>query len=270
MSVLGCGWLGLPLAATLVRAGYRVKGSTTSADKSSLLTTKGIDAYTIRLEPQPEGDELSSFLASDALIITVPPRASQMGEAFYPQQIQHLAEALRQSAQLPYTILISSTSIYPETNGEAREGDVTRPDQSAAPALVEGEERIRQLRNTTILRCGGLMGYDRIPGKYVAGKQDLTTGRVPVNYLHRDDAIGTLQTLLLHPQPGEVFNAVAPLHPTREEVYRKSCEDFGYALPTFAEPTGPTPFKVISNEKLMTALPYTFQYTDPLQFFYSL
>jgi len=193
-----------------------------------------------------------------------------MGDAFYPQQMQRLAQALRQSARQPYTILISSTSVYPETNGEASEGDVTRPDQSAAPALVEGEERIRELGNVTILRCGGLMGYDRIPGKYVAGKQNLTTGRVPVNYLHRDDAIGILQTLLLHPQPGEVFNAVAPLHPTREEVYRRSCEDFGYTLPTFAEPTEPTAFKVISNEKLMNALPYPFQYADPLQFFYSL
>ena len=37
VSVLGCGWLGKPLAISLLDEGYSVKGSTTSEDKLELL-----------------------------------------------------------------------------------------------------------------------------------------------------------------------------------------------------------------------------------------
>lgn len=52
-SIIGCGWLGLPLAERLVAEGYTVKGSTTSVDKLSLLRQKGIDAYLLQLNLVP-------------------------------------------------------------------------------------------------------------------------------------------------------------------------------------------------------------------------
>ena len=33
ISILGCGWLGLPLAKSLLAKGYKIKGSTTSESK---------------------------------------------------------------------------------------------------------------------------------------------------------------------------------------------------------------------------------------------
>jgi hypothetical protein len=110
------------------------------------------------------------------------------------------------------------------------------------------------------------MGYDRIPGKYVAG-HTVDSGAVPVNYLHRDDAVGILLSLIVHSQPG-IFNAVAPKHPTREAIYRKSCADFGYELPQFVEPAGPVPYKIVSPDKLIQTTNYRFRYPDPLAFPY--
>jgi len=37
VSILGCGWLGKPLAVFLISKGYLVKGSTTSDEKLKLL-----------------------------------------------------------------------------------------------------------------------------------------------------------------------------------------------------------------------------------------
>ena len=110
------------------------------------------------------------------------------------------------------------------------------------------------------------MGYDRIPGKYVAGRT-VDSGAVLVNYLHRDDAIGILLSLIEHPRTG-IFNAVAPEHPTREAIYRKSCADFGYELPSFIQPSKSVPYKVVSPDKLIQATQYRFQYPDPLAFLY--
>ena len=47
ISILGCGWLGLPLAVELISKGYKVNGSTTSMTKvrelEAALNTKNCD-----------------------------------------------------------------------------------------------------------------------------------------------------------------------------------------------------------------------------------
>ncbi|GAB3778406.1 SDR family oxidoreductase [Spirosoma horti] len=269
VSILGCGWLGLPLAEKLLDIGYTVKGSTTSAEKLPLLHHKGIDAYQLSLAPEPVGD-LSTLLQADTLVIDIPPKAGKMGDNFHPEQIRQLANALRQSS-VGHVIYVSSTSVYPELSRVMVEEDVKTPNESAAPGLVQAEQYIQELTpncQITLLRCGGLMGYDRIPGKYVAGRT-VDSGAVPVNYLHQDDAVGLLAAIIGLSLTG-TYNAVAPEHPTREAIYRKSCADFGFQLPSFIVPEKPVSYKTISVEKLMQATKYQFVYPDPLQFLYQL
>lgn len=269
VSIIGCGWLGLPLAEQLLQNRYTVKGSTTSTEKVHLLRQKSIDGYQLSLNPEPTGD-LTTLLQADTVLINIPPKAGQLGAAHHPQQIQQLVDALRQS-DVKHIIYVSSTSVYPELNRVVTEDDVTTPDASVSPNLVQAEQLVQQLapeRKITIIRCAGLMGYDRIPGKYVAERR-VDSGAVPVNYLHRNDAVNILDILIQQEITG-VFNACALEHPTREAIYRKSCADFGYALPTFITPEKPVPYKVISPEKLIEATNYVFQYPDPLHFLYQL
>ncbi|GAB3798339.1 SDR family oxidoreductase [Spirosoma humi] len=269
ISIIGCGWLGTPLAEKLLASGYTVKGSTTSAEKLTLLRQKGINAYQLSLNPEPVGN-LSALLETDILVIDIPPKAGKMGDAFHPEQIHHLTDAVRNSS-VSHVIYVSSTSVYPELGRVVVEADVKTPTEAAAPGLAQAEQHIQQLVSpcrTTILRCGGLMGYDRIPGKYVAGRT-VDSGAVPVNYLHRDDAVELLAAVINLSLTG-IYNAVAPEHPTREAIYRKSCADFGYQLPNFVTPEKPVSYKTISVEKLVQATNYQFQYPDPLQFLYRL
>ena len=51
VAVLGCGWLGLPLAKALLAAGYQVAGTTTSPEQVPVLTAAGIEAHLLRLSP---------------------------------------------------------------------------------------------------------------------------------------------------------------------------------------------------------------------------
>ena len=270
VAIIGLGWLGLPLAKSLQQQGYTVKGSTTTPEKAARLTNQGIDAQMVRFEPAPTVD-LGDLLAVDAVVVNIPPKAGMQGDAFHPQQIGYLVDAIRKQGAR-HIIYVSSTSVYPEQTEPVRpsvEDDVQTLAQSAAPALVEAEQKVLTLapeRLVTILRCGGLMGYERIPGKYVAGKT-IDTGTVPVNYIHRDDVIGLLSTILATKLPG-TFNAVAPEHPTREAIYRKSCADFGYEFPTFVTPDKPLAYKVISPDKLIQVTNYQFSYPNPLDFPY--
>lgn len=269
ISVLGCGWLGFPLAKQLVDQGHLVKGSTTTLSKLTLLRQVGIQPFCLHLNPEPMGVGWDFFLETDVLIINIPPRLERAGRDFHPAQMQALVDLLAHSP-VRRLIYVSSTSVYPALNREMIETDVTNPAQSAAPALVVAEQLIQNTGiPTLILRCGGLMGYERIPGKYVSGKQNLDTGGVPVNYIHRDDVVSAIVHLLTFENyQTETYNLVAPAHPARRLVYEASCLPFGYTTPTFMEPAVPHSFKTVSSQKLITQTRFLFKYPNPLLFSY--
>ncbi|MEZ4903933.1 MAG: SDR family oxidoreductase [Spirosomataceae bacterium] len=270
ISILGCGWLGFPLAKSLEKQGHTIKGTTTHAEKLNELRKAGIEPFWLQLLPEPKGIGWDYFLDCDVLIVNIPPRLAKSEAGFHVAQIQHLLNMLKNSP-VEQLIYINSTSVYPDLNREVAEEDVIIPEQSAAPALIQVEQILKTLpQNTLILRCGGLMGYERIPAKYVAGKQGITTGDVPVNYVHRDDVIGIIDAFLNKPTLwNDTYNVVAPLHPTRRAVYLASTAPFGYEPPTF-QSTENMPFKVISSQKLLAALDYSFIYSNPLDFKYGM
>ena len=61
ISILGCGWLGVPLAEYLIKCGYRVKGSTRTKEELAVLESKGIEPSLLVLDPDIRGENLDSF-----------------------------------------------------------------------------------------------------------------------------------------------------------------------------------------------------------------
>lgn len=275
ISILGCGWLGFPLAQRLLslHSTWEISGSTTTMPKMNAFVQKGISAHLIPMNPDFISKEgLDTFFDVDTLLISLPPRLTKNEPGFYVKQIKAVIQEINQS-RIRDIIFISSTGIYPELNRIVVEIDVKTPEESESPEMVAAENLLTALRpdrNVTILRLGGLLGYNRIPGKYVQGKKDMTTGSIPVNYIHRDDAVGIITTILESGIVNETFNIVSPIHTTRREVYETSCAQFGWEAPTFIEPIEKPDFKVISGEKLDKHYKYDFKFPDPLQFYYSL
>lgn len=276
ISILGCGWLGFPLAKRLLGSGItsEVKGSTTSVDKLDKFAAAGMEGYLLPLIPE-EGLEAriaKPFFDADILVISIPPRMAQNKAGNYSAQMEMVANAIRESP-ITEVIFVSSTGVYRDLGQTAFESDVQLPEHSAQPEMVAAENAISALRpekTVTILRMSGLLGYNRIPGKYVKGQKDLTTGDIPVNYIHRDDAAAIIKAVIRQGAQNETFNITAPFHPTRSEVYADSCAQFGWEAPTFRIPEQQPPFKVISGEKFLKNYPYEFKYPDPLQFHYQL
>ncbi|MEM1134273.1 MAG: NAD(P)H-binding protein [Bacteroidota bacterium] len=272
ISILGTGWLGLPLGNYLIKKGHEVKGSIRTATKLDLLKTNGIEPFLLNLIPQPEPKgTIEKFLQSDVLIIGIPPsRKSDDMDTFHAAQIQELVNHML-LGDIRKTIYISSTSVYPSTNGEVKESDEIKPEVSVHNAIVLAEKVLRQTGplDTTVLRVGGLMGYNRIPGKYFAGKKGLKNGNSPVNFIHRDDVIGIIEQVILQEKWNRVFNVVAPQHPIRKDLYPKTAINFGFVPPEFDD-SNPEPYKVVNTEKLDMELKYQFKYPDPFTFHYEL
>ena len=265
ISILGCGWLGLPLAETLARRGHTVHGSTTTPDKRDRLSAAGVHTHRILLGEDVEGDGLDAFFAADVLVFCVPPSGDG---AAYPEQ----AKAARRAAEAGgagWVVMTSSTSVYPdldavvtESDAGAREGMPLRQHG----AVVLAAERVfygASAFDTTVLRLAGLYGYGRHPVHHFAGKRALAGGEAPVNLVHRDDVIGVIEAVLEQEARGATFNVCADRHPTRRRLYPAEARRLGLEPPAFdgAEAAG---YKIVSNEKLRTRLGYTFAYPDPM------
>jgi nucleoside-diphosphate-sugar epimerase len=256
IGVLGCGWLGLPLAKTLVGKNFTVKGSTTSQNKLGLLKENGIDAFLISIsETQIKGD-IDGFLNDlDTVIIDVPPKAS---ESDFTKKIQILVPSLEKSGTKK-VIFISSTSVYDDQTTIVTEATPTNPNTESGRQLVISERLLSSNTNfkTTIIRFGGLIGEDRHPVKFLSGRKNNENPDSPINLIHQKDCIGIILRIIEMEIYGEIFNAVAPFHPTRKDYYTEKARTLNLALPEFADQKTAIG-KTISSEKIEKKLGYHF------------
>lgn len=264
ISVLGCGWLGLPLAEQLAAEGYMVRGSTTRDDKLEGLREKGIDPFLIRFDPEAEGDGILDFLQSDVLIVNIPPpRRSDVVE-YHIAQFSSLIDALGQSP-VRFVLMVSSTSVYPAAGGRMREDDAGNPESAAGQALLFVEEMLMAESGfqTTIIRFGGLTGYERAPRYLLAHLSEISDPDKPMNLIHRDDAVAIIGEIIRLGQWGEIFNACAPHHPSRRDYYGQAAERAGIPMPPIpALPSTPSSTKLVDSQKLVAALDYSFRHPD--------
>lgn len=255
ISILGCGWVGLPLGAALAVKGHEVRGSRTSPERFGDLIDAGIEPHRIHLEPEFVGEK--GFLETDTLVLTLPPERRDDIETYYPAQLRHALE----NAKAEHVVFTSSTSVYPNLNRTVTEEDAQNPDKRSGRAVLAAEEVLRDHPNATILRLAGLYGYDRQPGRRLAGKE-VTGGDAPVNLVHRDDVVSVLVKVIEENIQG-VFNVCADKHPSRQEVYTAQAERLGFEPPHFVEPSH-ADYKEVSSEKLK-GLGYEFQHGNPLE-----
>ncbi len=267
ISILGCGWIGFPLASALVQRGWEVKGSTTSDHKKTEIQQAGIVHHILSLDQPISAEKNQAFFDSAILFVNVPPKIRAGSGDFHLEQIQHLISYLPDTP-VREIIYVSATSVYPDLNRV-----VTEEDTDENHLLARAETLLKSFctqtdRRFTVMRYGGLLGYDRIPCKYLSGRKDQTRGDVPVNFIHKEDAVASALHILKKSLFGEVFNLVAPLHPTREEVMSTCSKQTLYEAPEFVVPEVPSPFRIVSAEKIL-ASGFVFRFPDPLLFTYN-
>lgn len=246
ISILGCGWLGLPLGEQLIDAGHIVNGSTRSLDKSMLLNSKGIHHHIVDIE---ENTPISpAFLEADTLIIAVTNKNVQAFES--------LVENIK-NAPIEQVLFISSTSVYPMTNGLITEDSpVKECDLIRIENLLRNETGFK----TTILRFAGLYGPNRDPGNFLKLDQKIKNPDAPINLIHQEDCIQLILRILNKILWDDVFNAATEEHPTRRYYYSRVTLSARGQKPEFDE-NGPKQFKVIDNTKVKNATQYEFRHS---------
>jgi len=261
IAIAGLGWLGQPLGYRLASIGYTVKGSVTTVEKATLLQQSGFDAYPVEISESGIAGEIKALLNNaDYLIIMIPPGLRKNTGADYVLKMAHLLVVINESA-VSKIILVSSTSVYDDLQGNVTERDDPKPETIAGKQLRQVEELFINSEGlqTTIVRFGGLIGGSRNPAKYLAGRKDLADGDAPVNLIHREDCINILIEILRQDAFGKVFNAVNPNHPKKADYYIQKTKDLGLESPTFAEANSNEIFKRVDSENLKKILNYSFK-----------
>ncbi|HEU4496944.1 MAG TPA: SDR family oxidoreductase [Flavobacterium sp.] len=261
ISLLGCGWLGLPLAEALLKEGCTVKASTTSPEKLEKLEASGLHPYLVTLSEIGISGSIHDFLEGTAvLIIDIPPKLRGEGKENFTAKIKNLVPEI-EKAVIKKVLFVSSTSVYAEVAHFpiVTEETPPDPDSEAGRQLLEAEQLLQDCKSfkTTVLRFGGLVGEDRHPIKFLAGRKNIENPLGPINLIHRKDCIGIILKIIKEDIFGETFNAVAPVHPGRQDYYTKKALAFGLPAPAFSlekQSAG----KIIDSRKLMEVLDYQF------------
>jgi nucleoside-diphosphate-sugar epimerase len=242
ISILGCGWLGLPLAKSLLEKGFSIKGSTTSEAKISALNDVEIDGFQIEIAAKEIKGDIDSFLKnSEILIIDIPPKLRGIAAENFVEKIKKLIPFIEKSA-IAKVIFVSSTAVYSDDTAIVIESTKPQPYTESGRQLLEAEILLQNNSSfkTTVVRFGGLIGEDRHPITFLSGRQKLEIEL---------DCWNT------------TFNAVAPFHPARKEYYTQKAIELGLPLPEFAATT--TSFgKIINSTMIELELDYKFKNTS--------
>lgn len=255
IGVLGSGWLGLPLARYLQNQYKRLHLSTRSTTKFSTLSSAGFNAHLIDIELLCS-DELSSvdsFLQVDTLIINITCKTISA----YQQLITKI-----EKSPIKQVLFISATSVYPDNGGLCRESDLLTIETNLRS--IEKLFSNNSYFKCTVIRFAGLIGPKRHPGRFFITGKSVKDAHAKVNLIHRDDCIKLIFEVLKQQAWGEIFNACADNHPTKQAYYSVMAQSLGYATPDcfFVKNSAN---KIICNQKIKQQLGYQFIYPDLYQ-----
>ena len=155
--------------------------------------------------------------------------------AVYREGARNLAEIFPSSHKL----FTSSTSVYPQLNGElVSEESATDLERETGNILLESEQIILN-GNGTVARLAGVYGNGRsfLLRRFLAGEAAMEEdGSRRLNHTHHEDAARAILFLceMGERARGEIYN-VCDSHPmTQLETYQALCSIFGRDLPPSA------------------------------------
>lgn len=260
IGILGCGWLGLPLAKSFIKNGIEIKGTTTSKNKLSELLNAKIEPFLISINENGIDGNIESFLKDiEVLIINIPPKLRGNHKENYVSKILHLIGEIEETS-IKKVLFIGSTAIYANNNLTVTEKTKPNPQTESGKQLLKVENTLAANPNfkTTILRFGGLFGENRHPANFLSGRKNVLNPSAPVNLIHLSDCIEIIKLIVKNNIWGASFNAASPIHPTKKEYYTKQALKAGIKPPEFNTEM-PSAGKIIDSTLLITLLNYEFK-----------
>ena len=277
--IVGCGYVGVPLGAELVRLGHEVSGLRRNAAVEDELKAAGIQPLTGDVT-QPE--TLAKLPCNfDWVVNCVAAGGAENYREVYLQGTRNLIDWLLPNPPKKF-VYTSSTSVYAQNDGsQVTESSPAEPLAETSKILVETESllleashgsrglSLHQIFPAVILRVAGIYGLERGHWfkQFLQGTAHLEgTGSRFLNMIHRDDVVGCIIAALKNGRPGEIYNAVDDEPVSQLHFFQWLAGAVDKPLPPFV-PENPDANrkrgltnKRVSNRKLKMELGHQFIY----------
>lgn len=256
--IVGTGYVGLPLAAELVRQGNEVVGLRQSAEGAAALREAGV-------EPLVTDLSRSDFTRPTGRFDWVVFAAAAPGDAdidarrrLHVDGTRHLLAHFDGERPTKY-VHVGCASVYGQQDASVvKEHSPTEPRSPAGQVQLEAERLVLDAAKggfpAVILRVAEIYGPDRMPilDRFLRNEVILPgRGRRHLNMIHRQDVLGAVQVALRAGRPGEVYNVVDQEPVTETHFFSWLAETVGKWMPRFGpEETDPERLRVAIDHKV--------------------
>ncbi len=252
--IVGCGYVGLPLALQLQERGDEVTGWVRSEKSAEELAQKGVDRIVIGNVAEEIGWS-GVGQKFDAIVHCA--SSGGGGAAAYREVYLEGVRQMNRNQPQARRIFVSSTSVYGQADGAwVDESSSTEPEAETSRILVEAEAEALK-PGAIVVRAAGIYGPGRAAlfEKFRRGEAVMEgDGTRWVNSIHQADLVRALIHLLNAGVPGQIYNASDDEPVTLRDFYAWCGEKLGKPLPP---PGAPDPKrkrgltnKRVSNRKL--------------------
>ena len=273
--IVGCGYVGVPLGAELVRLGHEVFGLRRNLSAESELKTAGIQPLFGDVTKPNELKNLPHDFDWVVNCVAAGGDVENYREVYFNGTI-NLFEWLAPNPPKKF-VYTSSTSVYAQNDGaQVKESSPTEPAAETSKILVETEKVLLEAAAqkkfpAVVLRVAGIYGPDR--GHWF--KQFLKDaahiegdGARFLNMIHRDDLVGCIIAALKNGRPGEIYNATDDEPVNQLHFFQWLAQAVDKPLPP-SVPENPGEYrrrgvtnKRVSNRKLKMELGHRFKYPN--------
>ncbi|MGB0933225.1 MAG: hypothetical protein ACPGU5_03020 [Lishizhenia sp.] len=259
IGIIGCGWLGLSAAKKIATIANEISCITSSHSRLDALIKNGIHPTVLDLNSNQDSDLFDWLEFKNVVLVAISPSKLEK----YTETVSKIGKMLNGDQKM---VFISSTSVYDDEVDIADELSPLSPSKRSGSTLINSEKELyKTLRQRlTIIRMGGLVGGERQPARYLAGKKNIKGKNHPINFIHQEDAAHLIFHVINYQIYGQIINGVAGKHPKKEAYYlfatgalRLKSVHFDYSDDTKG--------KTVSNYKSVQ-LGMVYRYSDPMKF----
>ncbi len=231
--IIGCGYVGLPLALRLQEQGNEISAWVRSPASAGLLKENHFQRVIVG---DVAADDVWKNVCEIYDLVIHCASSGRGGEAAYREVFLEGVRMMARHQPRARKLFVSSTSVYGQTQGEIVTEDSAAEPASATSRILRVAEAEALMADMMVVRSSGIYGLERgvLFQKFRNGEAIIEgDGLRWINQIHQRDLVDALVHLIERGEPGQIYNATDDTPVTYLDFYKWCGEFLQKPMPPF-------------------------------------